>query len=61
MHLGCRSLAVAPRGLCAVHRLTMGLSAQSPDSTPTAAHGLPMVRHHSTGVRYGCVQLQVVY
>ena len=61
MYLGCRSLAVAPRGLCAAHRLTMGLSAQSPDSTPTAALGLPMVRHHSTSVSDGCVQLQVVY
>ena len=61
MHLGCQSLAVAPRGLCAAHRLTMGLSAQSPDSTPTAALGLHMVRHRYTGVRDGCVQLQLVY
>ena len=61
MHLGCRSLAVAPRGLCAAHRLGMGLSAQPPDSTPAATIGLPMVRHHLAGVRDGCVPLQLVY
>ncbi len=61
MHLGCRSLAVAPRGLCAAHRLGMGLSAQPPDSTPAATIGLPIVRHHSDGVRDGCVPLQLVY
>ena len=40
---------------------TMGLSAQPPDSTPAEALGLPMVLHHSTGVRDGCVSLQLVY
>ena len=53
MHLGCRSLAVAPRGLCAAHRLGMGLSAQPPDSTPAAAIGLHMVWHHLTDVQDG--------
>ena len=60
MHLGCRSLAVAPRGLRAAAPLTMGLSAQQPYRMAAAAHGLAMVRHHSTSVRDGCMQLQVV-
>ena len=40
---------------------TMGLSAQPSDSTPAAALGLRIVRHHSAGVRDGCVSLQLVY
>ena len=53
-------------GRCAAGSLcgappTMGLSAQPPDSTPSAVLGLPMVRHQSIGVWDGCVQLQVVY
>ena len=39
---------------------TMGLSAQPPDSTPAAALGLPMVRHHLAAVRDDCVPLQLV-
>ena len=61
MYLGCRSLAVAPRGLCRAAPPTMGLSAKPPDSTPTAALGLAMECHHSTDVGDRYVPLQLVY
>ena len=53
-------------GRCAAGSLcasppTMSFSAQPAGSTPAAALGLPMVRHHSTDVRDGCVPLQLVY
>ena len=53
-------------GRCAAGSLcasppTMSLSAKPPDSTPAAALGLFIVRHHLAGVRDGCVPLQLVY
>ena len=50
----------AAESLCAAPP-TMGLSAKPPDSTPTAALGLAMERHHSTDVEDRYVPLQLVY